>query len=305
VSDNLRPTTLAEYLGQEQVKRLVDVSIKGARGRHEPLDHVLLNGPPGLGKTTLANIIANEMGWKLKTVVSTNLGTPKEVCLLIMGLPPHTILFIDEIHRLRSNIQETLYTVLEDGKLFSWLGPVEIPIKPITIIGATTVIGKLQRPFIDRFGLQFQLEYYSPEELTEIIGTSVKKLKMTMTDSAMLVVAKRSRGTPRLANNYLKRLRDFAEVERDPGSAEFTERILWEEFHIDRLGLGDLDRKYLWILYDKTSGMGVDAIASEMQEDVDTVEEFIEPFLIKEGLAARLRNGRWITEAGANHLENP
>jgi holliday junction DNA helicase RuvB len=305
MADSLRPTTLADYLGQPQVKRLVTVAIKGARGRGEPLDHVLLNGPPGLGKTTLANIIANEMGWHLKTVVSTNIATPKDTCLLIMGLPPKTMLFIDEIHRLRSNIQETLYPVLEDGKLFSWLGPVVIPINPITIIGATTAIGKLQRPFIDRFGLQFQLEYYSPEDLVKIIQASIVKLHMTMTPSAMLVVAQRSRGTPRLANNYLKRLRDFAQVTRDPGSAEFAERVLWEEFGIDHLGLDDLDRRYLWFLYDKPYGIGVDAIASALNEDVGTVEDFIEPFLVNQGLVERRRNGRWITEEGKDHLENP
>jgi holliday junction DNA helicase RuvB len=305
MTDNLRPTTLAQYLGQPQVKRLVEVSIQGAKRRNQPLDNVLLNGPPGLGKTTLANIIATEMGWNLKTIVSTNMGTPRDAVMLIQQLPKRTILFIDEIHRLRGNVQETLYPVLEDGKLYSWLGPVEVPINPITIIGATTNIGKLERPFIDRFGLQFQLVYYTPEELTWIIRNSILKLKMHMTSDAMMVVAKRSRGTPRLANNYLKRLRDFAEVEKDPGSALFAEKILWEEFGVDCLGLLKMDRQYLRILYNQPTGMGVDAIATELNEEVSTVEEVVEPFLISQGLVERRRNGRWITEAGMKHLEDP
>lgn len=302
--DNLRPTTLDDYIGQDRTKRLVDIAMEAARQRNEPLDHVLLNGPPGLGKTTLANIIATEMKWKLKTVVSTNLGSPRAVVELVQQLPRNTILFIDEIHRLRTPAQETLYPLLEDGKLFSWIGPVELKINPVTIIGATTNVGKLQRPFIDRFPLQFQLEYYDPVDLVQVLKTSAVKLGISrITDGALEAIAARSRGTPRLANNYLRRLRDFIQVMGRPGTEELVISTLEAEFGIDNLGLTRLDRRYLEVLADAQGGMGVEAIAVTLGEDEDTITDFIEPYLITRGLIERRRNGRWITEEGMKYAE--
>lgn len=302
--DLARPQSLDQYLGQEHIKEILSVAMEAARQRNEPLDHVLLNGPPGLGKTTLAKIIANEMGWKFKTILAPSIGTPKEAGLLLMELPKRTILFIDEVHRLKRPAQETLYPVLEDGKLYSWLGPVELPLNPLTIIGATTNIGKLERPFIDRFGLQFQLEYYDDEQLISILTATAARLKVTITEPAIEIIAERSRGTPRIANNFLKRLRDFAQVRRDPGSAEFVVSTLWNKFGIDQFGLNSTDRRYLQALADGST-MGVEAVAAALQEEVDTVEGYLEPFLVKMGFIERGRTGRTITEKGLAHLRNP
>jgi Holliday junction DNA helicase RuvB len=304
--ESLRPLSLEEYIGQEQIKDLLWTSIQAAKLRGQPLDHVLLNGPPGLGKTTLANIIANEMGWGIKTIIAPSLGSPRIATQLLLGLGPQTILFIDEVHRVKQPVQEVFYPALEDGKIYSSLTreDTEIQLNPITFIGATTNIGKLTQPFIDRFGLQFQLEYYSLEDLSSIVMASSVKLKMPMIDwEVSETIAKRSRGTPRIANTFLKRIRDYWEL--DPTQtldSEFATRIIEKKLHTDELGLRVVDHNYLRYLEKQDRPIGVDVIASGIGEDVDTVQDFIEPYLLKLGFMERRQNGRWMTEIGRTFL---
>lgn len=304
MKNELRPTKLEDYIGQEQIKDLLSTAIASAKQRNQALEHVLLNGPPGLGKTTLAQIIANELGWRIKTTISPNLGNGLAIQNLFTSTKPKTIFFIDEVHRLRKPVQEILYPVLEDGRLYSvFNSQVELPLNPLTIIGATTNIGRLEQPFIDRFTLQFQLEYYTNDELCIIIYGSASKLKMQIEEGAIEAIAQRARGTPRIANNLLKRVRDYAVVRRVSVSPELVEEILGTKLHIDELGLRKIDRRYLHILASSGS-MGIEAIATKLNEEVDTVEGYIEPFLIKVGLVERGRSGRWITDKGRKYAEN-
>jgi len=299
--ESLRPTALEDYIGQEQIKDLLWTSIHAAKQRNELLDHVLLNGPPGLGKTTLANIIAKEMGWEIKTILAPSLGSPQIAVKYLMRLPQGTMFFIDEIHRVKKPVQEVMYPALEDGKLYSPFNPnVEVHFNPTTFIGATTNIGKLDQPFIDRFGLQFQLEYYTDDELASIIMASSVKLKMPMVDWEVATeIAKRSRGTPRIANQLLKRIRDYNEVEL--GSVvdvPFVNKIISQKLHTDELGLRPLDRQYLKFLAKQDRPIGVDVIAQSITEDTDTVQDFIEPYLLRLGFIERRSTGRWLTEEG-------
>jgi Holliday junction DNA helicase RuvB len=297
--DNLRPATLEGYIGQEQVKDLLETSILAAKGRNEPLDHVLLNGPPGLGKTTLALIIANMMERKLKIILGPSLGGPRDVVTLVLLLPKSTDLFIDEIHRVRKATQEVLYPLLEDGILHSTLSSAEMPVPPMTIMGATTNIGRLEQPFIDRFGLQFQLQYYKVDELATILAASAEKLKVKVDNDVLVHIAQRSRGTPRIANNILKRVRDYSVVLKvDKTTPEFTDKIILEKLRTDELGLRPLDYRYLRTLNRAPASIGVQTIASTINEEVETVEDFIEPFLLSLGFIQRERTGRCLTEAG-------
>lgn len=302
--DELRPETLEDYVGQDHIKDLLWTSIEAAKIRDQQLDHVLLNGPPGLGKTTLALIIARQMGWKIKTVIGPTVGSPKNISKLIMGLEDKSILFIDEIHRVNRPTQETIYPVLEDNKLQSYLSTdVEIPIPPITIIGATTNIGKLEQPFIDRFGLYFQLEYYSNTELGEIVFASAEKLQFPIGHDGVDEITKRARGTPRIANNFLKRLRDYCLVDGAEPTGKFTADIIWKYLHTDEHGLRPLDRRYLKALDGKEAGLGLEALATIVREEPDTIEGFVEPYLVNLGLVERRRNGRWLTENGKNFVQ--
>lgn len=300
--DALRPTRLAGYLGQPQIKEVLETSILAAKERKEPLDHVLLNGPPGLGKTTLANIIANEMDWKIQAVIAPSLTAPIKAQNLLAITKPKTILFIDEVHRLRRTVQEFFYPVLEDGQMQISGAALDLP--QITIIGATTAMGRLDQPFIDRFPLKFELEYYKGDVLDAIAEANVQKLKFGLDKEAITAVADRSRGTPRVLNNLLRRLRDFAQINRvAEGDADFVESVMWGKLGIDGLGLDKTDRKYLEVLEDAPYGIGLDAIAKEIAQSVETVEDYIEPFLIRLGFIERRSNGRWITNRGKDHLK--
>ena len=299
--DLLRPTTLEEYIGQEGIKDLLRTAITAARGRNEPLDHILLNGPPGLGKTTLANIIGREMEWKIKAVIGPTLGGAADVeKLLAINWKPLTILFIDEVHRVRKPAQEVLYPVLEDNVL--QFSNSNMDLAPLTVIGATTNIGRLERPFIDRFGLSFQLQYYTYDELAEIIGGSAEKLKVKLTFAAIDQISYRARGTPRIANNILKRIRDYADVLMPKEvDAVFADKVITDKLHIDSMGLRLLDHRYMRAL---TGGkiLGVDAIASKLNEEVETVEDVVEPYLIRLGFINRERTGRCLTAEGERYL---
>jgi len=301
--DNLRPSNLEDYIGQEQIKDILSTAMESAKMRKEPIDHILLNGPPGLGKTTLALIIASEMGRKLKTIIGPSLGGPGEVVKLVLALDPDTDIFIDEIHRVRKATQETLYPLLEDGKLQSTISRAEIQVHPLTVIGATTNIGRLEQPFIDRFGLQFQLEYYNIDEMSQILLATADKLEMRVSYEVVDVVSARSRGTPRIANNIMKRLRDYALVmEVDALTPEFVAKIILTKLRTDELGLKPLDYRYLRALSNYQM-VGVQTLAATINEEVPTVEEFVEPYLLNLGFIQRERTGRCLTEAGRLFIE--
>lgn len=304
--DDLRPKNLEDYIGQEQIKDLLWTSIQSSKQRNQPLDHILLNGPPGLGKTTLAMIISYELGWGIKTIIAPSLGSPRAAARLIMNHQPRTILFIDEIHRVRKPVQEVLYPVLEDNKLYSTIAAnVELDIPPLTVIGATTNIGKLEQPFIDRFGLQFQLVYYTIDELSSIIINSGTKLGLPDLDWPVVdVIAQVARGTPRIANTYLKRIRDYSLVSQQPITVEFATNILRTKLHISELGLRPLDRRYLRALLNLEHPLGVEALASKLNEDTETIQDFVEPYLMQLGLVERRLNGRWITSKGTEYLSH-
>lgn len=304
--ENLRPTTLEDFTGQEHIKDLLWTAIHAAKKRNQTLDHVLLNGPPGLGKTTLANIIALEMGWGIKTIIAPSLSSPRRAVELLLELPPQTMVFIDEIHRVRKPVQEVMYPALEDGKIYSPVSAQEIALtfSPTTFLGATTNIGKLEQPFIDRFGLQFQLEYYDIGELSSILLASSAKLKMSMVDWDIAgAIARRARGTPRIANTFLRRIRDYHDIDpKKVVDVNFVNYIIEKKLHTDSLGLRTIDHKYLRYLVEKEGTTGVDTIAASIGEEVDTVQDFIEPYLMKLGFMERRNTGRWLTAEGRTFL---
>jgi Holliday junction DNA helicase RuvB len=293
---------LNDYVGQEHVKDVLQTAILSAKARGAPLDHVLLSGPPGLGKTTLANIIANEMGWKFVTFLAPSLSSPGMVSTNFTKVKPETVVFLDEIHRLRRPVQESLYPVLEDGKVSSWIGLSYIDLPTITVVGATTNEGKLERPFVDRFPLPFRLEYYNNEELAMILSRNARKLALQVDNEAIDTIVKRSKSTPRIGNNLLRRIQDYAVVRGVAVDKQFATHVLWEKLKIDELGLEDRDREYLRALSQFSNGIGVDALATILSEEVPTLEESIEPYLIRLGLVVRMRNGRALTSAGRQYL---
>lgn len=306
----LRPLTLSAYIGQEQIKELLSISIQAAKQREEPLEHVLLSGPPGLGKTTLAHIIAREMGVGIRTTSGPALERAGDLAAILTNLSPGDILFIDEIHRIPKTITESLYPAMEDFGLDIILGKgpsartIRLDLPRFTLIGATTKVSMLSSPLRDRFGNLFHLDFYTTPEMTSIINRSAHLLQTTITDSAAVHTAQRSRWTPRIANRLLKRIRDFAQVKADGVITEELAIQALSSLGIDDKGLDYLDRKILQTIVEKFSGgpVGLNTLSAALGEEMDTIEDVYEPFLMQQGFLQRTPRGRTATPAAYVHL---
>ncbi len=307
----LRPGSLAEYVGQPKIREQLDIFITAARNRSEALDHVLLFGPPGLGKTTLAHIIAREMGVNLRQTSGPVLERPGDLAAMLTNLEKHDVLFIDEIHRLSPVVEEILYPALEDFQIDIMIGEgpaarsIKIDLPPFTLVGATTRAGMLTNPLRDRFGIVARLEFYSTEELTSIVTRSSRLLNARASAEGAREIARRSRGTPRVANRLLRRVRDFAEVK---GSGEISAEVAdaaLAMLEVDRLGLDVMDRKLLLAVIDKFAGgpVGIDNLAAAVGEERDTLEDVVEPYLIQQGMLQRTPRGRVAALAAYRHFE--
>ncbi len=297
---SLRPKTLSEYIGQNKVKQSMKIYIQAAKKRGEPLDHVLLYGPPGLGKTTLSNIIANEMNSKIKITSGPAIEKSGDLAAILTNLSEYDILFIDEIHRLNRAVEEILYPALEDYSLDIMIGKgpsarsIRLDLPKFTLIGATTKAGSLTTPLRDRFGIVSRLELYSEEELDDIIKRSAQILEVKIDEKASEEIARRSRGTPRIANRLLKRVRDYAAVLGDGSITIKIAKTALNNLEIDELGLDEIDRKILDTIISKFNGgpVGIDTIATTIGEEVDTLEDVYEPYLIQLGFISRTTRGR-------------
>ena len=306
----LRPKTLDEYVGQEKAKENLRVYIEAAKKRGEALDHVLFYGPPGLGKTTLAGIIANEMGVHMKVTSGPAIEKPGEMAAILNSLQEHDVLFVDEIHRLNRQVEEVLYPAMEDYAIDIMIGKgagarsIRLNLPKFTLVGATTRAGMLTAPLRDRFGVVNRLEFYTDEELMTIILRSAKVLDVEIEEEGALELARRSRGTPRLANRLLKRVRDFAQVKYDGVITREVTDFALDIMDVDKLGLDQNDRNILHMIIDKFSGgpVGLDTLAAALGEDAGTLEEVYEPYLLMNGLINRTPRGRMATEAAYRHL---
>lgn len=306
LDNSIRPEVLDEYIGQKDVKENIKIFIEAAKIRKEPLDHVLLYGPPGLGKTTLAYIIANEMGTNIKTASGPSIEKAGDLAAILSTLEAGDVLFIDEIHRIPKFIEEILYPAMEDFTLDIIIGgegsskSIKIDLPPFTLVGATTRAGDLTSPLRDRFGIISKLQFYTDDELEKIVKRTARVLNTSIEDAAAMELAKRSRGTPRIANRLLKRVRDFALVTGDGTiTKEITNHAL-ERLKVDKFGLDDVDRQLLLTIIEKFNGgpVGVEAISSSIGEEVATIEDVYEPYLLQRGLLKRTNRGRVVTEYG-------
>ncbi|MFK7828152.1 MAG: Holliday junction branch migration DNA helicase RuvB [Congregibacter sp.] len=307
----VRPKSLAEYIGQPVVREQMEIFLAAAKGRSEPLDHTLIFGPPGLGKTTLASIIANEMEVSLKATSGPVLEKAGDIAALMTNLEPGDVLFIDEIHRLSPYVEEILYPAMEDYQLDIMIGEgpaarsIKLDLPPFTLIGATTRAGLLTSPLRDRFGIVQRLEFYNVDDLATIVARAAKILGIAMDDKGAREIARRSRGTPRIANRLLRRVRDYAEVKADGRiNAEIADRAL-DLLSVDGRGFDHMDRRLLLTMIEKFDGgpVGVDSLAAALSEERGTIEDVIEPFLIQQGYILRTPRGRMVTRLAYRHFD--
>lgn len=310
IEKTLRPMTLDEYIGQEKAKANLKVYIEAAKQRGESLDHVLFYGPPGLGKTTLAGIIANEMGVHMKVTSGPAIGKPGEMAAILSNLAEGDILFVDEIHRLNRQVEEVLYPAMEDYVIDIMVGKgatarsIRLDLPHFTLVGATTRAGLLSAPLRDRFGVVHHLEFYNVEELKTIIVHSAKKLEVKIDEEGAIELARRSRGTPRLANRLLKRVRDFAQVQYNGEITKEVASFALDLLEVDKMGLDQNDRNILLTIIEKFQGgpVGLDTLAAAIGEDAGTIEDVYEPYLVKNGFINRTPKGRVVTEFAYHHF---
>jgi Holliday junction DNA helicase RuvB len=312
IQGSLRPKSFSEYLGQEKLKEKLGIFMEAAQKRGEAMDHILLYGPPGLGKTTLAGVIANEMGVNLKITSGPILDKAGDLAAILTSLEENDVLFIDEIHRLNTSVEEILYPAMEDSEIDIIIGKgpsarsIRIELPRFTLIGATTKAGSLSSPLRDRFGVSHRMDYYTQSELEKIVERGGRILGVDVTESGAKEIALRSRGTPRIANRFLKRVRDYAEIKED---GVVTDRVAIEAlalFGVDEYGLDELDREILTAIIENYSGgpVGIETISLMLGEDRRTLEEVYEPYLVKIGFLKRTQRGRVVTDMGYRHFEN-